>query len=283
MSQSRRNGAIRPCAQPRKISEYFRNRSAPLARGACASDGAPAPRGLPPGGARGPAQQALGRSPPSAPAEEPVERRCAECAKLPREGRAPRGRGRRRRRLRPVRQLGEQAGSARDNRGVPRARAAEAARGRRRAGHVRGPAAAARGRGRDPHRGRRGPPQCGEGRRRSPLGETWSRSGARRILSHKVSKLYTDQRASFRDKLVTVPRRGVAALCMAVTEKVSAPADDRRPAPPPALRGAALTLARGGRSASAARSAHAAAASAAPRRKVRRAWGTQPGSASARP
>lgn len=42
------------------------------------------------------------------------------------------------------------------------------------------------------------------------------------ILAHKVSKLYTDQRAAFRDKLVTVPRRGVAALCNAVAEKVSA-------------------------------------------------------------
>jgi hypothetical protein len=43
------------------------------------------------------------------------------------------------------------------------------------------------------------------------------------ILSHKVSKLYTDQRASFRDKLVTVPRRGVAALCRAVADKVGMP------------------------------------------------------------
>jgi hypothetical protein len=42
------------------------------------------------------------------------------------------------------------------------------------------------------------------------------------ILSHKVSKLYTDQRAAFRDKLVTVPRRGVAALCRAVADKVNA-------------------------------------------------------------
>jgi len=41
------------------------------------------------------------------------------------------------------------------------------------------------------------------------------------ILSHKVSKLYTDQRSSFRDKLVSVPRRGVAALCKAVAEKVA--------------------------------------------------------------
>jgi hypothetical protein len=44
------------------------------------------------------------------------------------------------------------------------------------------------------------------------------------ILSHKVSKLYTDQRASFRDKLVTVPRRGVAALCHAVADRVNAQA-----------------------------------------------------------
>jgi len=41
------------------------------------------------------------------------------------------------------------------------------------------------------------------------------------ILPHKVSKLYTDAR-EFRDKLVTVPRRGVAALCQTVVEKISA-------------------------------------------------------------
>ncbi|MCC6558495.1 MAG: hypothetical protein IT372_36620 [Polyangiaceae bacterium] len=40
------------------------------------------------------------------------------------------------------------------------------------------------------------------------------------ILPHKVSKLYTDHRGG-RDKLVTVPRRGVAALCKAVTDKVA--------------------------------------------------------------
>ena len=40
------------------------------------------------------------------------------------------------------------------------------------------------------------------------------------ILPHKVSKLYTDPR-EFRDKLVTVPRRGVAALCQTVTDKVT--------------------------------------------------------------
>ena len=42
------------------------------------------------------------------------------------------------------------------------------------------------------------------------------------ILPHKISKLYTDRRADFRDKLITVTRRGTAALCMAVVEKVSA-------------------------------------------------------------
>lgn len=41
------------------------------------------------------------------------------------------------------------------------------------------------------------------------------------ILPHKVSKLYTDAR-EFRDKLVTVPRRGVAALCQIVADKVTA-------------------------------------------------------------
>jgi hypothetical protein len=41
------------------------------------------------------------------------------------------------------------------------------------------------------------------------------------ILPHKVSKLYTDHRAEIRDKLVTVPRRGVAALCRVVTDKVT--------------------------------------------------------------
>lgn len=40
------------------------------------------------------------------------------------------------------------------------------------------------------------------------------------ILPHKVSKLYTDHRAELRGKLVTVPRRGVAALCKSVTDKV---------------------------------------------------------------
>lgn len=41
------------------------------------------------------------------------------------------------------------------------------------------------------------------------------------ILPHKVSKLYTDHRTELRDKLVTVPRRGVAALCKTVTDKVA--------------------------------------------------------------
>ncbi|WP_050433332.1 hypothetical protein [Chondromyces crocatus] len=40
------------------------------------------------------------------------------------------------------------------------------------------------------------------------------------ILPHKISKLYTDTR-EFRDKLVTVPRRGVAALCHLVTDRVN--------------------------------------------------------------
>jgi hypothetical protein len=40
------------------------------------------------------------------------------------------------------------------------------------------------------------------------------------ILPHKVSKLYTDRRADYRDKLVTVTRRGAAALCAAVVDRV---------------------------------------------------------------
>jgi hypothetical protein len=40
------------------------------------------------------------------------------------------------------------------------------------------------------------------------------------ILPHKVSKLYTDRRADYRDKLVTVTRRGAAALCNTVVDKV---------------------------------------------------------------
>ncbi len=40
------------------------------------------------------------------------------------------------------------------------------------------------------------------------------------ILAHKVSKLYTDQRAEFAGKLVVVPRRGVAALCETVVERL---------------------------------------------------------------
>lgn len=40
------------------------------------------------------------------------------------------------------------------------------------------------------------------------------------ILPHKVSKLYTDRRADYREKLVTVTRRGAAALCRVVIEKV---------------------------------------------------------------
>jgi hypothetical protein len=40
------------------------------------------------------------------------------------------------------------------------------------------------------------------------------------ILPHKVSKLYTDRRADYRAKLCTVTRRGAAALCKTVVEKV---------------------------------------------------------------
>jgi hypothetical protein len=40
------------------------------------------------------------------------------------------------------------------------------------------------------------------------------------ILPHKVSKLYTDRRIDYRGKLCTVTRRGAAALCKTVVEKV---------------------------------------------------------------
>jgi hypothetical protein len=40
------------------------------------------------------------------------------------------------------------------------------------------------------------------------------------ILPHKVSKLYTDRRAEYRDKLCTVTRRGAAALCKTVIDKL---------------------------------------------------------------
>ncbi len=40
------------------------------------------------------------------------------------------------------------------------------------------------------------------------------------ILPHKVSKLYTDKRVEYRGKLCTVTRRGAAALCKTVVEKV---------------------------------------------------------------
>lgn len=48
------------------------------------------------------------------------------------------------------------------------------------------------------------------------------------ILPHKVSKLYTDRRNAYRDKLVTVPRRGAAALCTVVVEKVKGGRAGRR-------------------------------------------------------
>lgn len=52
------------------------------------------------------------------------------------------------------------------------------------------------------------------------------------ILPHKVSKLYTDRRAEYREKLVTVPRRGAAAFCKVIADKVrSAPGAPRVKAP----------------------------------------------------
>ncbi len=191
-----------PCAQPRKISEYFRNRSAPLARGACASDGAPPPRGPPPGGAQ--AGAAGARSPPpSAPAEERVERRCAECAKPPPKAG-----------LRVVevgtdavcdllRQLGEQAGSARDD----QARSTRAGCGGcswSAADQARPRICGSCSRGEVEIRivDGEGHPQCE--RRPTPIScraDVVAVSELDDPPRHSVSKLYTDQRASFRDKL----------------------------------------------------------------------------------
>lgn len=171
----------------------------------------------------GQAQQALGRAPPSAPVEEPIERRCAECVKLP----AKAG-------LRVV-EVGADAvcdlcGSSANKRAALAMIGAFRARGLRRLLVVGG----GPGTSEDLRQLLAGEVDIrivdGEGHRNAAKADAdlrwadvvavWSST----ILSHKVSKLYTDQRASFREKLVTVPRRGVAALCMAVTEKVSAPA-----------------------------------------------------------
>lgn len=42
------------------------------------------------------------------------------------------------------------------------------------------------------------------------------------ILDHKVSKLFTDRRGAYRDKLVSLSRRSVGALCRAVADKARA-------------------------------------------------------------
>ncbi len=165
------------------------------------------------------AQRALARPPPPAPAPEPVERRCAECAKLP----AKAG-------LRVV-EAGADAvcdmcGSSANKRAALTMIGAFHARGLRRLLVVGGGPGTAE----DLRQLLAGEVDIrivdGEGHRNATKADAdlrwadvvavWSST----ILSHKVSKLYTDQRAAFRDKLVTVPRRGVAALCMAVTEKV---------------------------------------------------------------
>ncbi|WP_433934583.1 hypothetical protein AB3662_08260 [Sorangium cellulosum] len=171
----------------------------------------------------GRAQQALGRAPPPAPAPEPVERRCAECAKLP---------------PKPGVRLVEagadavcdMCGSSANKRAALAMIGAFHARGLRRLLVVGGGPGTAE----DLRQLLAGEVDIrivdGEGHRNATKADAdlrwadvvavWSST----ILSHKVSKLYTDQRAAFRDKLVTVPRRGVAALCMAVAEKVSTPA-----------------------------------------------------------
>ncbi|WP_437652393.1 hypothetical protein [Sorangium sp. So ce1182] len=169
------------------------------------------------------AQQALGRSPPPAPDPEPIERRCAECMKLP--ARAA---------VRVV-EVGTDAvcdmcGSSANKRAALAMIEAFRARGLRRLLVVGGGPGTAE----DLRQLLSGEVDIrivdGEGHRNATKADAdlrwadvvavWSST----ILSHKVSKLYTDQRATFREKLVTVPRRGVAALCMAVADKVSTPA-----------------------------------------------------------
>ncbi|WP_437877559.1 hypothetical protein [Sorangium sp. So ce513] len=166
------------------------------------------------------AQQALARSPPPPPAPEPVERRCAECAKLPVKAGVR------------VVEAGPDAvcdmcGSSANKRAALAMIEAFRARGLRRLLVVGGGPGTAE----DLRQLLAGEVDIrivdGEGHRNAAKAEAdlrwadvvavWSST----ILSHKVSKLYTDRRDAFRDKLVTVPRRGVAALCMAVAEKVS--------------------------------------------------------------
>ncbi|WP_234023536.1 hypothetical protein [Sorangium cellulosum] len=169
------------------------------------------------------AQQALGRAQPEAPAPEPVERRCAECMKLPAKGG-----------LRVVEAdadaVCDMCGSSANKRAALAMIGAFHARGLKRLLVVGGGPGTAE----DLRHLLAGEVDIrivdGEGHRNAAKADAdlrwadvvavWSST----ILSHKVSKLYTDQRASFRDKLVTVPRRGVAALCTAVAEKVNAPA-----------------------------------------------------------
>ncbi|MGK4006848.1 hypothetical protein WMF31_29770 [Sorangium sp. So ce1036] len=169
------------------------------------------------------AQQALGRPPPPAPAPEPVERRCAECMRLPAKAGV---------RVTPADAdaVCDMCGSSANKRAALAMIGAFRARGLRRLLVVGGGPGTAE----DLRQLLSGEVDIrivdGEGHRNAAKADAdlrwadvvavWSST----ILSHKVSKLYTDQRALFRDKLVTVPRRGVAALCLAVTEKVSAPA-----------------------------------------------------------
>lgn len=166
------------------------------------------------------AQQALARPPPPAPEPEPVERRCAECAKLPAKAGVH------------VVEAGADAvcdmcGSSANKRAALAMIGAFHARGLRRLLVVGGGPGTAE----DLRQLLAGEVDIrivdGEGHRNAAKADAdlrwadvvavWSST----ILSHKVSKLYTDRRDTYRDKLVTVPRRGVAALCMAVAEKVS--------------------------------------------------------------
>ncbi|AGP34757.1 hypothetical protein [Sorangium cellulosum] len=165
------------------------------------------------------AQEALARSPEPPPAQEPVERRCADCMKLP----AKPG-------IRAV-EIGTDAvcdmcGSSANKRAALAMIEAFRTRGLRRLLVVGGGPGTAE----DLRRLLAGEVDIrivdGEGHRNAAKADAdlrwadvvavWSST----ILSHKVSKLYTDRRDAFGGKLVTVPRRGVAALCMAVIEKV---------------------------------------------------------------
>lgn len=168
------------------------------------------------------AQQALGRAAQQAAPSGPVERRCSECIKTP----APAG-------VRVIEADSEAAcdvcGNSANKRAAIAMIAAFRARGLKRLLVIGGGPGTAEGlrqllAGEVDIRivdgeGHRNAAKADADLRWADVVAVWSST----ILSHKVSKLYTDQRAAFRDKLVTVPRRGIAALCKAVADKVNTP------------------------------------------------------------